>query len=54
MQTETFCGKKVGKITRGRSNELGDSVALHEFRHIQAHHSLLTAKVVAGQCLGQL
>ncbi len=45
---------KSGKRTGRGADELGDGVALHELGHVEAHHCLLAAKVVAGQRLCQL
>mmetsp|Transcript_26776 Transcript_26776/g.58372 ORF Transcript_26776/g.58372 Transcript_26776/m.58372 type:complete len:1072 (-) Transcript_26776:90-3305(-) len=44
----------VANVARWGTNQLGNSVALHELRHIQADHGLLTSKVVVGQGLSQL
>ena len=44
----------VAHVAGRRPDELGHGVALHELRHVEAHHGLLAAKVVGGQRLGQL
>ena len=51
-QRQTCAGR--WRLTWRGSNELGDCMSLHELTHVQPDHGLLAAKVVGGQCLGQL
>mmetsp|Transcript_24617 Transcript_24617/g.41127 ORF Transcript_24617/g.41127 Transcript_24617/m.41127 type:complete len:578 (+) Transcript_24617:1095-2828(+) len=44
----------VAHVTGRGADELGDSVPLHELRHIQAHHRVLGAEIVGRERLAQL
>ena len=41
-------------VTRRRTDQLADRVALHELRHVEADHRLFTAEEIGRQSLGQL
>ena len=41
-------------IARRRTDQLADRMALHELRHVEADHRLLTAEEIGGQSLGEL
>ena len=44
----------VTDITRGRADQTGHGVFLHEFAHVDAHHGLVVVEQKFGERLGQL
>ena len=41
-------------IARRRTDQFADGMPLHEFRHVEADHGLLTAEEIGGESFGQL
>ena len=49
-----LAGFFIADIARGRPDQFGDGVLLHEFGHVEADHGVFAAEHLQGQLLGQL